>query len=405
MRHDEALAILRQRLAPIASEEEIALSDAVGRIAAREIVSPRNIPGFDNSAVDGYAFNAAAHKAADTPLRVTVRIAAGDRVGLSIALGEAARIFTGAPMPDGADTVAMQEDCEVLADERVRIPAGLKVGANRRRAGEDVKAGSTVVAPGRVLRPQDIAQIASTGAATLKVFERLRVGLISSGNELRRPGQPLGDNGVYDANHFLLRALLHSLPVATQDLGILPDDAALTRRTVTEAANRCDVLLSSGGASLGEEDHLSTAIAVLGTRHVWQLAVKPGRPMAFGQIGTTACFGLPGNPVAAFVCFLLYVQPALIRLGGGRWTEPARFSVPAAFSFADKKQGRREFWRGELVHAEDGTQRVKKFARDGSGLISGLRAADGLIEVGEDVTGVREGQPVSFIPFSEFGIT
>jgi molybdopterin molybdotransferase len=405
MRHDEALAILRERLSPITGTEEVALADAAGRIAAREVVSPRDIPGFDNSAVDGYAFDAAAHKAAGTPLRVTARIAAGDRATVTIAPDEAARIFTGAPMPAGADSVAMQEDCEVLAGGSVRVPAGLKPGANRRRAGEDVKTSQAIVEPGRILRPQDIAQIASVGMPRIGVHLPLRVGLVSSGNELRRPGQPLGDNGVYDANHFLLRALLHSLPVVAEDFGILPDDASLTRKTVSEAAARCDVLLSSGGASLGDEDHLSEAIAKLGTRHVWQLAVKPGRPMAFGQIGAAACFGLPGNPVAAFVCFLLYVRPALIRLGGGRWMEPARFSVPAAFSFADKKPGRREFWRGELVRAEGGGLRVRKFARDGSGLISGLRAADGLIEVGEDVTGVREGEPVNFMPFSEFGIT
>ncbi len=353
-------------------------------------------------------FSAQTRAAGIGEFEIRARIAAGDPAGKILPEGAAARIFTGAPMPPGTDTVAMQEDCNVVGENggenRVAIPAGLKPGANRRRAGEDVKAGATVVSPGRTLRPQDIAAAASAGFDRLAVFRRLTVGLISSGNELRRPGEPLEPGGVYDANHFLLRAMLQPSPVTTVDLGILPDDRDITRKRVLEATERCDILLSSGGASLGEEDHLTAAIAELGTRHVWQLAVKPGRPMAFGQIGPTACFGLPGNPVAAFVCFLLYVRPAIVRLGGGDWPDPVRYPVAAAFSYSGKKTGRREFWRGELVRAEGGTLCVRKFARDGSGLISGLRAADGLIEVGEDIAEIREGEPVDFIPFSQFGI-
>ena len=227
--------------------------------------------------------------------------------------------------------------------------------------------------------------------------------VFSSGDEIAEAGTELGDGGVYDANRPLLTSLLSSLPVEVNDLGILPDTGKAMRDALSKAERTADVIITSGGASRGEEDHLIESLDKLGKRHLWQIAIKPGRPMAMGQIGDTVVFGLPGNPVAAFVCFLLYVRPALLALGGARWSEPRRFMLPAAFEIPKKKPDRREFLRGLLTPGPDGLN-VDKFARDGSGLITGLRAADGLIEIPEDATSVTRGEPVAFIPFGELGL-
>ena len=240
--------------------------------------------------------------------------------------------------------------------------------------------------------------------ADVAVHAPLRVAVLSTGDELRAPAATIAPGEVFDSNRAMLKALAATLPVRVTDLGILPDDAGVIERTIAAAAATHDVLLTTGGASRGEEDHIVATIDRLGTRHLWQIAVKPGRPMSFGQIADCVFLGLPGNPVAAFVCFLLYVRPALTVLGGGRHAEPTRFPVPAGFTVAKKKPDRREFWRGWLEPGPDGRPVARKFARDGSGLISGLRHATGLIEATEEVTGVAEGDLVSFLPFSGFGI-
>ena len=407
MTHAEVLTVLRERLSPVVGTETVALAKAGSRVLAETVAAPRDIPAYDNAAVDGFAFASADYGREGARLPVVMRIAAGDTDVSALPRAAAARIFTGAAVPAGADTVAMQEDCELeeaTGPPVVIIPAGLKKGANRRRAGEDVAAGQMIAEPGDRLRPQDVAAIASTGRANVSVFSRLKIGVVSSGNELRRPGDGLDLGQVYDSNHFLLRALLAPIAGEMVDLGVLPDRADETQRKVAEAAQKCDVVLTTGGASKGEEDHLVAALDNLGKRHLWQIAVKPGRPMSFGQVGDTTFFCLPGNPVAAFVCFLLYVRPALILLGGGKWREPQRFPVPAGFSIPKKKTGRREFWRGWLEEDVEGNPVARKFDRDGSGLISGLRQASGLIEVGEDIASVAPGDHVRFIPFSEFGI-
>jgi molybdopterin molybdotransferase len=339
-------------------------------------------------------------------LRVAGRAAAGHPLAEALSPGSAARIFTGAVMPAGADSVAMQEDCELISRDGadvVSIPMGLKPGANRRKAGEDLPAGGLVVAAGSRLRPQEVAAIASTGAASLEVFSRLRVAIVSTGDEIVRPGAPLGPGQVYDSNHYLLAALLGTLDVAATDAGILPDSPEIVRGTLADLAASHDAILTTGGASRGEEDHLVASLGELGSRHIWQLAIKPGRPMSFGQIGGAAVFALPGNPVAAFVCFLLYVRPFLAAMGGAGWIEPPRFLVPARFEIAAKKPDRREFLRGRLVGV-GADMGVEKFERDGSGLITSLREADGLIEIAEPVRSVRRGENVSFLPFSELGL-
>jgi molybdopterin molybdotransferase len=403
--HGEALAILRKRIRQVTDVETTAIAQASGRICAEDLLAPAKIPATDNAAVDGYAFCSSDIASHGGVLAIRHRIAAGDTRPIALGPGTAARIFTGASMPQRADTVAMQEDCEIDSDAgSVSIPGGLKPGSNRRRAGEDAKAGDILSHRGRFLRPQEIAAAASAGIDRLKVFSPLRVALLSSGNEIREPGGPLQSGQVYDANRHLFAALLRPMPAAISDFGIVADDAGKVGKMLAEAAANHDAILTSGGASKGEEDHFATALGKFGTRHLWQLAVKPGRPMCFGQIGDCAVFALPGNPVAAFVCYLLYVRPALVAMSGGNWPEPARFPLPAGFRFANKKAGRREFWRGWLESDAGGLPVVKKFSRDGSGLITGLREATGLIEVDEETTSVEPGDMVQFIPFSEFGI-
>jgi molybdopterin molybdotransferase len=305
-------------------------------------------------------------------------------------------------MPEGADSCIMQEDVEVEG-EFVIVPPGLKPGANTRKAGEDLKAGELAARTGTRLRPQELAAIASTGRDRIRCYRPLKIALVSTGDEIVRPGAPLGHGQVYDSNHTLLLGLLQTVAAEAIDYGILPDDAATVRRAVGRAAGECDVILSTGGASRGEADHIVSTIQEMGTLHAWQIAVKPGRPLAMGQIGNCIFFGLPGNPVAVFVTFLLYARPMLARLQGAEWREPRRFSLPAGFALAKKKPDRREFWRG-WIEDEAGRLVLRKFARDGSALISGLRQAEGLIEVVEEVTEVKPGDPLSFIPFTEFGL-
>ena len=404
LRHAEVLAILSERLRPVAGTETVSLPKALGRIAAEPVLAMRDVPLHDNSAVDGFAFR---HREGDLDLAVGPTVAAGDLTPVSLDPDWAARIFTGAIMPAGTDTVAMQEDCILSEDGRsVRIPAGLRKGANRRLVGEDLRKGEAVVEPGRQLRPQELAALASIGLETVPVFESVRIAILSTGNELLRVGgnRSIEAGQVFDSNSVMLSALCKTVPARCTDLGILPDDPETLRQTLLKAADEHDVILTTGGASRGAEDHVIRTLDRLGKRHLWQIAIKPGRPMTFGQIGNCVFVGLPGNPVAAFVCFLLYCRPAVFLLGGGRHVEPRRFPVPADFLVERKKPDRREFLRGWLAQDDRGNLVVRKFERDGSGLISSLRQAEGLIELAEETRSVSPGDLVSFIPFSEFGL-
>jgi molybdopterin molybdotransferase len=407
MRHGEAIAALKSRLAVTTEPETVSLPSACGRILSSPIIAPYPVPMHTNAAVDGYAFSHANYLAElGRDWAVVGRSAAGHPYTGLHQPGSVVRILTGAVMPAGTDTVVMQEDVARSGEESptVRLPSGIKPGVNVRLAGEDVAEDSVLFDAGHRLRPQDLAALASVGSANVACYRRLKVAIISSGDEIKPAGSGdlrLGD--VYDANAPMLRALAESADVEVCDLGILEDNAEVVRDTLQFAAGKFDVILTTGGASQGEEDHMAAAIASLGSRHFWQLAVKPGRPMMFGQIGSTVVVGLPGNPVAVFVCFLMYVRPMLRVLGGGDWPEPRRIRLPADFEFLNRKTGRREFWRGMLVNGPEGL-RVDKFKRDGSGLITGLRTADGLIEVPEDVPAVKRGDLVDFISFSEFGI-
>lgn len=406
LRHRDALDLLKKQIVALGHTQNLDLAQALGKIVAETIRAPRNVPLTDNSAVDGYAFCHADLATTGGDFAVSVRIAAGNIETQTLEPRTAARIFTGATMPFGADTVAMQEDCTPSTENNRRfigIPAALKKGANCRRAGEDVREGAVLFKPGARLTPPDIAALASLGRARVSVFAPVRVAILSTGDELIEPGAAIAPGQVYNSNGPLLESLLRPLPVTITNAGIVKDDLATIEETLSSLARDHDVILTTGGASRGEEDHVLSALDRLGRRHMWQLAIKPGRPMTFGHIGEAAFIGLPGNPVAAFVCFLLYARQIILALGGAEWREPVRYPLPAAFAIDRKKADRREFLRG-ILRDEAGALSVDKFTRDGSGLISGLRDADGLIEISEETTSIEKGAMVAFIPFSSFGI-
>lgn len=405
LKHSEALEILQRQVTPLGETETRPLGGALGHVIAEDVRAPRPVPLTDNAAVDGYAFSHDAYETAGGWFPVVSRIAAGDTAPIALPSEGAARIFTGAPMPAGADTIAMHEDCEAHEQDGtafVAIPPGLKKGANCRQAGEDVRKDALLFSAGRILSPPDIAALASIGKATVTTFKPVRVAVISTGDELIMPGTDIMDGQVYNSNGPLLESLLKPLPVNVTNVGILPDDLTEITEKLEMLGATFDVILTTGGASRGEEDHVLTALDTVGRRHMWQLAIKPGRPMTFGHVGRAAFIGLPGNPVAAFVCFLLYARQVILALGGAEWRDPVRFPLPAGFNIEKKKPDRREFLRG-ILSEDAGNLVADKFERDGSGLITGLREADGLIEIPEEITSIARGDVVHFIPFSNFG--
>ena len=401
---DRALALLAERVQPVAGTERVTLAEALGRILAEDVVAPFDVPPHDNAAVDGYAVffdDLAAGR--ETVLPVTARLAAGQTLGRPGRRGEAVRIFTGAPMPGGFDTVLMQEDCRAEGGT-VIIPPGIKRGANWRKAGEDIARGKLILSSGRRLRPEDIGLLASVGRSTVEVRRLLRAAVFSTGNEVREPGAvpdgPLPEGCIYDANRFALMAALRQLGCAVTDLGILPDRFETIRDALAEAAATHDVLVSSGGMSTGEEDHVRAAVEAGGALHFWRLAIKPGRPVALGHVGKAVFIGLPGNPVAVMVTFQRLARPILLRLMGAGEGQPALFPVSAGFAYK-KKAGRREYVRAILSRGEDGTLTALKHPREGAGILSSMVESDGLVELPEELTRVEPGMVVSFLPFSE----
>ena len=406
MRTDEALALLTERLSVVVDREDCALRDAAGRILAEDITSTRAVPPHDNAAVDGYAVRFEDLSAdGETRLVLTGRIAAGDISDRPIGAGEAIRIFTGATMPADGDTVLMQEDCREDRqgdNTHVVIPPGIKQGANRRFAGEDIAAGDVILKAGTKLRPQEIGLTASIGLKTLSVYKPVRVALFSTGDEVRDAGEDLPPGCIYDANRYSVAAALERLGCIVDDLGILPDSYDVIRDTLSAAADDHDLIMTSGGVSTGEEDHVRAAIDALGKMHFWRLAIRPGRPLALGQIGNIPFIGLPGNPVAVLVTFMRFARPAILRLGGSRVTEPAMYRVRAGFPLK-KKLGRREWLRVRLDRDADGAPVARKFPRDGAGILTSMVESDGLVELPEELTSFEAGTMVDFLPFSEIG--
>jgi molybdopterin molybdotransferase len=395
---DEAARKMAEQIPPVAEVEAVPLGEALGRIVATAVVAPIPLPHFDNSAVDGYAVrHADIGPEGETRLAVIDRVLAGGRAKRPLDAGEAARIFTGAPMPVGTDTVYMQEDCRAEG-EAVVVPAGLKPGANRRLKGEDLAAGSVALPAGRRLQPQDLALAAAIGLTGLAVRRRLRVAVFSTGDEIVEPGRPLPASGLYDANRYLLLGLLNKLGVEAHDLGILADDPATLAPAIEAAAAAHDLVLTSGGVSTGEADHVKQAVERNGRLVFWRLAIKPGRPVAMGVVGGTAFVGLPGNPVAVFVTFVHVVRPLILRLAGAA-PEPFRaLPVRATFSYR-KKKGRREYVRVGLRRAADGVMEAVKHAQEGAGVISSLTETDGLAELLEDSTTVEPNSTVGFLSY------
>jgi molybdopterin molybdotransferase len=403
MRADEATRILVDRVTPVASPEEVPLIKGRGRILAADIVADRSVPPHNNVAVDGYAvYFDDLNPTGETRLTLFGRVAAGQHLGETVPRGSAVRVFTGAPMPPGPDTCFMQEDCRVDGEGVIVLP-GIKRGANCRKAGEDVKQGSVILKRGQKLRPQDIGLAASVGVTALPVYKPLRVGVFSTGDELREPGQATPPGAVYDANRYVLLALLDQLGAVSIDYKILPDRREAIRDALIRASGECDAVITSGGMSTGEEDHIRAVVQELGSIHFWRLAIRPGRPVALGQVKGVPFVGLPGNPVAMMVTFLRFARPMLLRLGGAGETAPHLFRVRAGFD-AKKKEGRREWLRARLSLGEDGISIATRFPRDGAGILSSLVESDGLIELAEDVTRVTSGTMVDFLPFSEVGV-
>jgi len=400
---DEAERLIHTRVSPVAETETVALRAACGRVLAEDVVAPIDLPPFDNSAVDGYAVR---HRdlaaAGETRLAVVQRVAAGHAAARAIAAGEAARIFTGAPMPQGADTVFMQEDVRAETSAVV-VPPGLAPGANRRLAGEDVRAGSVVLAAGRRLEPQHVALAAAVGLTRLHVFRRVRVAVFSTGDEIVEPGSSRPASALFDANRYLIGALIERLGGAFTDLGILPDDAARLRAAITAAAQDHDLVLTSGGVSTGEADHVRQAIEAVGSLVFWRVGIKPGRPVAMGVVPTAraraAFVGLPGNPAAVYVTFARVVRPLLLRLAGAHAAPLVPLPVRAGFAYR-KKAGRREYVRVRLVRGADGVVEAAKHAQEGAGVITSLTETDGLVELPETATTVTPGATVGFLSYA-----
>jgi molybdopterin molybdotransferase len=395
---EDGIRQIGERVEPVAATETIELLAADGRILAADIVAPLDLPPADNAAVDGYAVRHA-DLAPNEPtlLPVEGRDVAGEATSIPLTHGTARRIFTGARLPAGADTVFMQEDVEALGSQ-VRLPPGLRRGANTRQRGEDIAAGAVALVQGRRLRPQDVALAAALGLTRLPVRRRLCVAIFSTGNEIVSPGLPLGPGRIYDANRFLLASLVARAGATVTDLGILPDDSAATARALDAAATCHDLLLTSGGVSTGEEDHVKDAVEAVGRLVFWRLAIKPGRPVAMGVIHGVPLAGLPGNPVAAFITFAHVVRPLLARLAGESWEKPAALPVRSAFAYR-KKPGRREYVRVRLSQAADGVVEAHKHAQEGAGILSSLTATHGLVEVPETVTAIAPGETVGFLSY------
>lgn len=395
---ETALALVAERVPPIADIETVPLIEADGRVLAEAIRAPINLPVFDNSAVDGYAvaFDDLVTEG-ETVLPLIGRVAAGDAAAPA-KRGCAVRILTGAPMPEGTDTVFMQEDVR-LGDDAVVLPAGLARGANARPAGEDIAVGAEALPAGRRLQPRDVALLAALGIDRVTVRRRPKVAVFSTGNELREPGGALGVAAIYDSNRYSLMALLRRLGCDVRDLGILPDRRDATEAALREAARTADLVVTSGGVSTGEEDHVKAAISAAGALVFWRLAIKPGRPVAMGLIDGTPLVGLPGNPVAVFITFAHVLRPFVQALAGEAVAPLTPAMVTADFDW-EKKAGRREYVRVSLERRGDQVF-ARKYPIDGAGVLTSLTRTHGLVEIPEAVTRIAPGETVAFYDYQQ----
>ncbi len=391
---EEVYQRLRSAMVCVTATETLDIEAAAGRYAANDVRALRPNPASSNSAVDGFGFGGPASEGVQTMPLADGRSAAGSPFVGEVPKGVALRILTGASLPSGVDTVVLDED--VSADDRfIAFHGPIKKGANTRSVGEDVPVGGKVISAGTRLGPPHIALLAATGIDVVPVRRQLRVGVLSTGNELRPVGSSASSDQVIDANRPMLLSLFEQWDFAPIDLGHIGDDRTQLRDRLNLAVDEVDAIVTTGGASAGDEDHVSGLLNETGTMAVWRIAVKPGRPLALATWRGVPVFGLPGNPVAAFVCALLFAEPAFRLLAGGLWRLPQRFVVPAGFA-KRKRGGRREYLRSRLT--PEGVAEV--FTSEGSGRISGLAWASGLVELDDDAREIKPGDPVKYLPLA-----
>jgi molybdopterin molybdotransferase len=391
---DEALAQLLAAARRVKGSDRVALDAADGRVLAEPVVSGVDVPPADNSAMDGYAVRCADVTVAGTRLAVSQRIAAGS-VGAPLTAGSAARIFTGAPLPPGADAVVMQEDC-TADDAGVVVNQPPQPGQHIRRAGEDLREGATILEAGLRLTPQAIGLAAAAGQAQLAVYRPLSVALLATGSELVDPGTPLPPGAIYNSNRPLLKALLVRMGCAVEDMGSIPDTLEATRKALRRAGALHDLVITTGGVSVGEEDHVKPAVEAEGELNLWKIAIKPGKPLACGRVGNADFIGLPGNPVSVFVTFALLVRPFIQKCQGAQVSTPRVLRLPAAFDWP-RPDRRREFLRAR--RNADGA--VELYANQSSGVLSSTVWADGFVDVSPGQA-IRRGDTVDFMAFTEF---
>ena len=395
----EARGRILQAVVPLDALERVALRDGLDRVLGETVSAPVDVPSSTNSAMDGYAL-----AGRDLPAEGTVELAcvgdafAGHPYAGRVAGGQCVRIMTGAPMPEGADTVVMQEQVRVDGG-RVRVGGGHRPGQNVRQVGEDIARGEPVLAPGRVLTAADLGLLASLGMAEIAVRRRPRVAFFSTGDELRSVGQPLGAGDVYDSNRYTLFGMLRRAGVQVSDLGVVPDDPAALESALRQAAAGADAVITSGGVSVGEADHVKGLLERLGTPYFWKIAMKPGRPLTFGRLGNTWFFGLPGNPVAVMVTFYQFVLPALNKLATGREQPPLLVDAVSETDLR-KRPGRTEFFRGVLGRGADGRLTVRTTGKQGSGVLRSMSLADCFIVLPDASGDVQAGQMVTVQPFA-----
>jgi molybdopterin molybdotransferase len=397
--YDAALERLTDGLESLGRIVESELRAALGAVLAADVESSIDVPGCAMSAMDGYAVNTADLAVeGSTRLPLTQRIPAG-AAAEPLAPGSAARIFTGAPVPDGADAVIMQEQVEA-GDGEIRFDARPASGSNVRPAGNDICRGTRILRRGQRLRAQDIGIAASVGLQSLPVYAPLRVGIFFTGDELVEPGQDLSGGKIYDSNRYTLHGLLTALGCEIVDLGLVGDTLDATRDAMRRAASRADLVITSGGVSVGEEDHVRIALEQLGELRLWRLAIKPGKPLAYGRIDGTPFLGLPGNPVSVFATFCLFVCPVIRILQGRDWQKPIALPVTADFDWP-RPDSRREFLRARLARNGDGRTVVQIYPNQDSGVLTSTVWADGFVEIAENAT-VSSGDTVDYLPFAQF---
>ncbi|MET0065929.1 MAG: gephyrin-like molybdotransferase Glp [Candidatus Thiodiazotropha sp.] len=396
---DTARAQILSGLTPIEACERLALRDALNRVLAQPIISPVDVPGHTNSAMDGYALSGSDLPSTSTDLKLIGTALAGTPFSGQCAEGECVRIMTGAPMPAGTDTVVMQEQTEQVGDDLVRIGQGHRTGQNVRQAGEDIPRGSVVLEPGRRLTPADLGIIASLGFGEVSVRRRPRVAFFSTGDELRGIGEVLGEGELYDSNRYTLYGMLQRAGVETLDLGVIKDDPDALQQAFQEAAAAADVVISSGGVSVGSADYTKSVLQSCGEIAFWKIAMKPGRPLTFGRLDNAVFFGLPGNPVAVMVSFYQFVLPALHWLSSGTHYQPFTLMARCENSLR-KRPGRFEFIRGELQQTTEGNYRVTGLAQQGSGILTSMSRGNCFILLGTDCDGVQPGDSVQVQPFA-----